>query len=164
LAASTPFVEGRAPGWLDERMRFYAANCKRVPSVTGLVIPEDVASKAQYEEEILGRMFRDIAPLDPAGVLPEEWLNARRATARDVHRRRSGAGHAGAAARRARSVHGGARDGRRALERPDDGALARRLAAACAVGRDARPRRRARLARAAHPARDGTCADARGVA
>lgn len=82
LAASTPFVEGHAPGWLDERMRHYAANCRRIPSVTGLVVPEDVASKAQYEEEILGRMFRDIAPLDPEGVLREEWLNARGATAR----------------------------------------------------------------------------------
>lgn len=82
LAASTPFVEGRAPGWLDERMRHYMTNCRRVPSVTGLVVPENVASRAQYEEEILGRMYRDIAPLDPGGVLREEWLNARGATAR----------------------------------------------------------------------------------
>ncbi len=82
LAASTPFVEGAAPGWLDERLRYYAANCRRLPSVTGLVVPEDVSGKAQYEREILGRMFADIAPLDPEGLLREEWLNARGATVR----------------------------------------------------------------------------------
>ena len=82
LAASSPFVEGRATGLLDNRLEFYRHNQERVPSLAGAIIPEPVYSKGQYEEVILKRNYRDIAPHDPDSILQDEWLNSRGAIAR----------------------------------------------------------------------------------
>jgi glutamate---cysteine ligase / carboxylate-amine ligase len=82
LAASSPVVEGRPTGLLDSRIEFYRKNQARVPSLTGSVIPEPVTTEAEYRREILERMYRDIAPLDEAGCLQDEFLNSRGAIAR----------------------------------------------------------------------------------
>ncbi len=82
LAASTPLLDGVHDGYLDARMREYAHNAARVPSVMGQVIPEAVFTEQEYRDRILAPMYRDIAPLDPAGVLQDEFLNARGAIAR----------------------------------------------------------------------------------
>jgi len=82
LAASSPLLEGRATGLLDNRLEVYRLNQQRIPSVTGRVIPEPVFSRADYEEKILQNLYRDIAPLDPEGILQYEWLNSRGAIAR----------------------------------------------------------------------------------
>jgi gamma-glutamyl:cysteine ligase YbdK (ATP-grasp superfamily) len=82
LAASSPIQDGRPTGFLDNRLRAYRTNCQRVPCITGQVIPEPVFDPDDYQERILGRIYREIAPLDPAGLLQEEWLNARGAIAR----------------------------------------------------------------------------------
>jgi len=82
LSASTPFADGAATPALDMRLEAYRHNCARVPSVTAGVVPERMRSKAEYEEKILGRIYADMAPLDPDGVLHDEWANARGAIAR----------------------------------------------------------------------------------
>jgi gamma-glutamyl:cysteine ligase YbdK (ATP-grasp superfamily) len=82
LTASSPVMDARLTGSADNRLAVYRTNCERVASVTGSVIPEPVTSIAQYESDILGRIYADLAPLDPAGVLAEEWVNARGAIAR----------------------------------------------------------------------------------
>lgn len=82
LAASSPVMDGRLTGLLDNRLEVYRGNARRVPSVTGRVIPERVFSRREYEESILAPMYADIAPLDPAGVLQDEFLNSRGAIAR----------------------------------------------------------------------------------
>lgn len=82
LSASSPIVEERRTGLLDTRLDVYRTNCRAIPSVTGRVIPEPVFSRADYEEQILKRMYADIAPQDPNGVVQHEWLNARGAIAR----------------------------------------------------------------------------------
>lgn len=82
LAASSPFAGGHRNPTLDSRMAFYGDNARRVPSVTGAVIPERVYSRRDYEAEILDRIYRDLAPLDPDGVLRHEWVNARGCIAR----------------------------------------------------------------------------------
>lgn len=82
LAASSPIVEGRASGVLDTRLRVYAENQRRLPSIIGEVIPEPVHTAQDYEEQILQPMYRQIAPLDPEGLLQHEWLNSRGAIAR----------------------------------------------------------------------------------
>lgn len=82
IAASSPFVEGRAPGALDCRMEAYRVNSSVLPSLTGEVVPETVSSRTEYERKLLAPMYEDIAPHDPAGVLQHEWLNARGAIAR----------------------------------------------------------------------------------
>jgi gamma-glutamyl:cysteine ligase YbdK (ATP-grasp superfamily) len=82
LAASSPFCEGRFTGWLDSRLEVYRHNQDRLPSITGLIVPEPVTSREQYYETILRPMWRDIAPFDPDGILQEEWLNSRGAVAK----------------------------------------------------------------------------------
>jgi gamma-glutamyl:cysteine ligase YbdK (ATP-grasp superfamily) len=82
LAASSPFQDGKVGPALDGRLAAYRQNSAKVPSVAGLVVPEPASSRDQYEHEILGRIYRDLAPHDPEGVLRHEWANARGAIAR----------------------------------------------------------------------------------
>lgn len=82
IAASSPAADGALTGWLDTRLEYYRNNQKRIPFITGQVIPEPVFSEAAYEQEIYQRLRRDIAPHDPDGVLEAEWLNSRGAIAR----------------------------------------------------------------------------------
>lgn len=82
LAASSPIVEGKVQPWLDTRLEVYRHNARRVPAVSGLVVPEPVRSEQEYRDVILERIYRDLAPLDPDGVLRHEWVNARGAIAR----------------------------------------------------------------------------------
>jgi gamma-glutamyl:cysteine ligase YbdK (ATP-grasp superfamily) len=82
LAASSPFMDLGATGLLDNRLDAYQTNCQRIPSVTGFVVPEPIFHPAEYEIEILHRMYDDVAPHDPGGILQKEWLNARGAIAR----------------------------------------------------------------------------------
>lgn len=82
LTASSPVMEGRLTGLLDNRVDVYRHNCRRVPSVTGRVIPEPVFSHDEYQLAILGRIYADMRPLDPEGLLAEEWINARGCIAR----------------------------------------------------------------------------------
>jgi len=81
LAASSPFVDGQASGLLDTRLNVYRNNARRIPLVTGRVIPEPVFTRADYERLLEG-IYRDLAPLDPEGILQHEWINARGCIAR----------------------------------------------------------------------------------
>jgi len=81
LAASSPIADGKPGGDLDSRMAAYCTAVQCVPSV-GQVIPDTINSRAEYESQVLAPMYRDIAPLDPQGVLRHEWLNARGAIPR----------------------------------------------------------------------------------
>jgi glutamate---cysteine ligase / carboxylate-amine ligase len=77
LAASSPFCDGKFTGWLDWRLEVYRHNQQRVPRIAGMVVPEPVTTRAAYFAEILEPTWRDIGPLDPDGLLHEEWLNSR---------------------------------------------------------------------------------------
>lgn len=81
LAASSPFIEGRAAGTLDQRLFEYRNNARRVPRVSGSVIPEAAWSRAEYEAKILKPIYADLAPHDPNGQLAEDWVNSRGAIA-----------------------------------------------------------------------------------
>jgi gamma-glutamyl:cysteine ligase YbdK (ATP-grasp superfamily) len=82
LAASSPMADGRLTGLADTRMDAYGRHAARVPSVAGAIIPEPVFTRWEYEERLLGGIYRDLAALDPAAVLRHEWVNARGAIAR----------------------------------------------------------------------------------
>ncbi len=82
LAASSPVYAGRISGLADSRMEFYRTNSSRIPSLTAGIIPEPVTSQAGYQREIFDRIYSDIGPHDPAGVLRDEFLNSRGAIAR----------------------------------------------------------------------------------
>jgi carboxylate-amine ligase len=82
LSASSPFADRHATDSLDFRLETYRTNAARIPSISGLVIPEPVFSEADYDREIFQRIYADIAPHDPEGILQDEFLNARGAIAR----------------------------------------------------------------------------------
>lgn len=82
LAASSPLIEGEHRGFLDQRLEVYRHNQDRVPLITGRVIPDSVDSPLDYQSSILQPMYAQIAPLDPEGILQEEWLNSQGAIAR----------------------------------------------------------------------------------
>ncbi len=82
LAASSPIVNGDWTPISCFRMEVYRANAKRVPMMTGLVVPEPVFTRAGYERDILGRLYDELRPLDPEGILRHEFANARGAMAR----------------------------------------------------------------------------------
>jgi len=82
LAASSPAADGGLTGVADYRLVVYRGNCARIPSITGDVVPEPIGSIGEYQERLLARIYADLAPHDPEGVLRHEWVNARGAIAR----------------------------------------------------------------------------------
>ena len=82
LAASSPVMEGRVTGCLDQRLEVYRTNSERVPHMAGAVIPEPVFDGDSYRREILAPLSAAVAELEPAGILEGEWLNSRGAIAR----------------------------------------------------------------------------------
>lgn len=82
LASSSPIVDSKRNGINDNRLVYYRDHCRQVPSITGDVIPEPIFDEATYRREIFERIFADIRPHDPDGILSHEFLNARGAIAR----------------------------------------------------------------------------------
>ncbi|OGT72887.1 MAG: glutamate--cysteine ligase [Gammaproteobacteria bacterium RIFCSPLOWO2_12_47_11] len=82
LAASSPIMDGQYSGLLDTRLEVYRRNAEKIPSITGLVIPEPADNYLDYQNMILQPMYAAIAPHDPEGILQYEWLNSRGAIAR----------------------------------------------------------------------------------
>lgn len=84
LAASSPIADGKPTGLVDTRLEHCRARAARVPSITGAFVPEPLAdpTRAGYERAILAPIYRELAELDPGGVLRHEWANGRGAIAR----------------------------------------------------------------------------------
>jgi glutamate---cysteine ligase / carboxylate-amine ligase len=82
LSASSPIMDGKITGILDNRLAVYRNNARKIPSVAGHVIPEAYFTESDYREKLLQKMYDEIAPYDPQGILQDEWLNARGAIAR----------------------------------------------------------------------------------
>lgn len=82
LTASSPIHDGKLGEHDDGRMAVYRTNARRIPSVAGMLVPEPVWDRASYEGELLGRIYEDLRPHDPEGILRHEFVNARGAIAR----------------------------------------------------------------------------------
>lgn len=82
LAAASPYLDGRFTGLLDARMQHYRYNSLIIPAMTGDLIPEAVFTPEAYRRDILETIYAQSAPLDPMGILRDEWANARGAIAR----------------------------------------------------------------------------------
>lgn len=76
LSASSPFFSGKLSDVPDSRLIFYEANQKKVSSVTGDIIPEQIFSFKEYHE-LYERIYADISPFDPENILQKPWLNSR---------------------------------------------------------------------------------------
>lgn len=59
-----------------------STNARRIPQMTAQVVPEPIASRADYDARILQPLYAALAPHDPEGVLRHEWANARGAIVR----------------------------------------------------------------------------------
>lgn len=82
LSASSPIMDGRTTGLVDNRLEVYRNNARKVPAAAGRVIPEPVYTEGDYRRVILEEIYRGFAPHDPAGVLRHEWANSRGCIAR----------------------------------------------------------------------------------
>ncbi|WP_034256963.1 carboxylate-amine ligase [Adhaeribacter aquaticus] len=82
LSASTPIKEEQVTGIADTRLDVYRSNQQKIPSIAGSIIPEAVFTRQAYEDTILKKIYKDIAPHDPEGMLQDEFLNSRGAIAR----------------------------------------------------------------------------------
>jgi carboxylate-amine ligase len=82
LSASSPLVEGALTGISDNRLNFYVQNQKAIPEIAGQVIPEPAFTFIDYQQKILEKTYKAIAPHDPEGDMQEDWLNSRGAIAR----------------------------------------------------------------------------------
>lgn len=76
LSASSPAFEGKIQGVPDNRLKFYELNQKKVPSITGQVIPEPLFTFSDYHKK-LEELYKDISQYDPDKILQHQWLNSR---------------------------------------------------------------------------------------
>jgi gamma-glutamyl:cysteine ligase YbdK (ATP-grasp superfamily) len=81
IAASSPVIESKMNGIQDNRLIQYRQNQKRVPIISGQLIPERIYSKSDYAL-LMSRIFSAIARFDIDGILQDEFLNSRGAIAR----------------------------------------------------------------------------------
>jgi len=86
LAASSPVVEGRRGPGIDSRLVFYRKNQRRVPVVSGAVIPAFIDSVADYRRTVLAPIYRELRRIDGAERLRHEWVNSRGAILRFARR------------------------------------------------------------------------------
>jgi carboxylate-amine ligase len=82
LCASSPILEGKITGFKDTRLEYYKTNQKEIPEMTGLVIPEQVFSKKDYQSAIFEPINKAIKPHDTEHILDHYFLNSRGAIAR----------------------------------------------------------------------------------
>ncbi len=82
LCASSPIMEGKSTGFKDTRLEYYKTNQKEIPEMTGLVIPEQVFSKKEYNDVIFSPINKAIKPHDTENILDHYFLNSRGAIAR----------------------------------------------------------------------------------
>ncbi len=82
LAASSPILDGRWSPIADQRLEVYRRNSAKIPQAAGLVIPEPVFTRADYENTIFKPLYAALKPHDQAGILQHEWANSRGCIAR----------------------------------------------------------------------------------
>lgn len=86
LAASSPIYQGRFGDCVDNRLAFYRTNQRRIPEITGGVIPEYIESFVDYRKNVLGPIYRALDRVDGGERLRHEWVNSRGAVLRFARR------------------------------------------------------------------------------
>ena len=74
ITASSPMVEGKMTGSMDNRLLYYRVNQKEIPRICNGIIPERIHSVGDYrkaQEEIFAELRRR-----DAEILCEEWVNS----------------------------------------------------------------------------------------
>ncbi len=82
LSASSPILEGKVTGFKDTRLEVYKTNQKEIPQLAGMLIPEAVFNKKDYQRIIFDPIIEAIKPFDTENILDRHFLNSRGAIAR----------------------------------------------------------------------------------
>lgn len=82
LCASSPLLDGKLSGMLDTRLLYYKTNQSKIPSITGLVIPEAAFSFNDYDKLIYATIEKDTREFNEENILDPVWVNSRGAIAR----------------------------------------------------------------------------------
>jgi len=82
VAASSPIYEGGFGGSVDNRLEFYKVNQRRLPVVTGEVIPEFIRSYRDYRRKVFKPIRESLDGLPHSERLRPEWVNSRGAIMR----------------------------------------------------------------------------------
>ncbi len=82
LCASSPLLDSKLTGMLDSRLHYYKANQAKIPSITGLFIPEAVFSHDDYKRQIYSKIEKDLLEFNQGNILDPVWVNSRGAIAR----------------------------------------------------------------------------------
>ena len=75
VTASSPMVEGRLTGAMDNRLLYYRQNQKRVPLICNNIIPERLGSMKQHDD-ILGSIYAGLRGIG-GHELCREWIDSR---------------------------------------------------------------------------------------
>jgi hypothetical protein len=75
VSASSPFVEGRLTGYMDNRLVYYRENQRRIPSICNDILPEHLSSAEDYVKINRG-IYRELKACG-ADILCREWVNSR---------------------------------------------------------------------------------------
>jgi len=86
IAASSPLVEGRVGPYLDNRLAHYRRNQRRIPAVSGNVVPEFIRSVREYRSRVLAPIYAALKEVEGADVLCHDWVNSRGAILRFARR------------------------------------------------------------------------------
>ena len=83
ISASSPIYESKFGDYIDNRLHFYRLNQKKVPSITGEIVPEYIDSFETYMEQTIRRYSNDLKKIDtPEVLIDKEWVNSRGAIIR----------------------------------------------------------------------------------
>ena len=74
ITASSPMVEGKLTGTMDNRLVYYRKNQEQVPAICNGIVPERLRSVAEYNT-FQEKIFAELRARD-AEILCEEWLNS----------------------------------------------------------------------------------------
>jgi gamma-glutamyl:cysteine ligase YbdK (ATP-grasp superfamily) len=78
ITASSPLYEGKAGPDRDNRLKFYKANQKEIPSITADVVPEYTTSFSRYKHDVIVQYSEDLAKAGAEKtILWREWINSR---------------------------------------------------------------------------------------
>jgi len=77
LSASSPIVEGKFSGRIDNGLRYARGRYSKFPAITGQIVPEPFFSEKKYQEMVLDKIKAQLAPVDPQGLIHPEMVNYR---------------------------------------------------------------------------------------
>ncbi len=72
VSAASPFVEGKAPGPVDNRLIYYRENQVQVPAICNGIVPDPISSVEDYRQRLAG-IYRELKARG-ASILCEEWV------------------------------------------------------------------------------------------